>query len=243
MKTVFDELVFGPPGLGGVLYLPGPSGGGSKICDRSPYGNVGTITGATWMRLSSGLWCVNFDGVDDCVSCGHEASLDITTEGTWLAWVKASQLLSSTAHHTIFSKAKRSATPEEANYWVAIVSTVDGVGYLEFYAKDAGGNWTSLVDDTTPLSTGDFYHLAVVFAGGQVSLYVNGRRVKRGTLSISSLLATTGDLEVGRGQGGGGVVAYHFAGGIALPSIYNYAWSELQVQNAFGREKYLFGVW
>jgi len=48
MKALDDreDLVFSPPELGCVHYLPGLPGGGSKIHDRSPCGNIGTITGA-----------------------------------------------------------------------------------------------------------------------------------------------------------------------------------------------------
>jgi len=57
-----DALMFSPPELGCVLYLSGLPNSGSKIHDRSPYGNHGAITGATWQRLPSGLWCLSFDG-------------------------------------------------------------------------------------------------------------------------------------------------------------------------------------
>ena len=74
MKTLLDrdidELIFDPPELGSVLYLTGLPCGGSKIYDRSPYGNHGTITGATWKRLPSGLWYLDLDALDDYVDCG-----------------------------------------------------------------------------------------------------------------------------------------------------------------------------
>ena len=79
-----DRLIYDPPSLGTVLYLPGLPGGGSKIYDRSPYGNIGTITGATWVRTPDGLWCLSFDG-DDHVDCGSGASL--ATTGTWECWL------------------------------------------------------------------------------------------------------------------------------------------------------------
>ena len=80
MKTLLDkeDLIFNPPQLCCVLCLPGLPGAGSKIYDRSPYGNVGTIVGANWVRLPGGLWCLNFDGADDHVDFGTTPSLDIT---------------------------------------------------------------------------------------------------------------------------------------------------------------------
>jgi len=90
MKTLLDkeELVFNPPELGCVLSLPEFPGGGSRIYDRSPYGNIGTITGAGWQRLPGGLWCLSFDGTDDYVNCGNKSSLDITGAITLETWVK-----------------------------------------------------------------------------------------------------------------------------------------------------------
>ena len=51
MKILLDkeDSIFNPPQLGCVLSLTGLPGGGNKTYDRSPYGNIGTIIGATWM--------------------------------------------------------------------------------------------------------------------------------------------------------------------------------------------------
>jgi len=49
---------------GCVLDLRSPITGGSTIYDVSGKGNHGTITGATWVRLPSGLWVLDFDGND-----------------------------------------------------------------------------------------------------------------------------------------------------------------------------------
>jgi len=48
-----------------VLYLPFMEGTGSSVHDLSKYHNNGTITGATWTQLPSGIWVLSFDGVDD----------------------------------------------------------------------------------------------------------------------------------------------------------------------------------
>ena len=73
------------PPIGCVLDLPGLPGNGSYSYDRSPYGNHGTIIGAVWKRLPSGLWCLDFDGLDDNVNCGNASAFDIT--GSFSAWI------------------------------------------------------------------------------------------------------------------------------------------------------------
>jgi hypothetical protein len=47
----------------------------TTIFDKSGKNNHGTITGATWERLPSGQPVLSFDGTDDEVTCGDNASL------------------------------------------------------------------------------------------------------------------------------------------------------------------------
>lgn len=75
-----------PPPAGSVLWLPGYPPLGSTIRDFSGNNNHGTITGATWSRLPSGLWVLNFDGADDIINCGSGASLAVV--GTWECLIK-----------------------------------------------------------------------------------------------------------------------------------------------------------
>ena len=97
MKTLLDRdrLVFEPPQPGCVLYLPGLPGGGNKLYDRSPYANVGTITGATWKRLPSGLWYLDFDGTDDYLDVGQDSSLMPTTSLTIELWLNPDTIVGS----------------------------------------------------------------------------------------------------------------------------------------------------
>jgi hypothetical protein len=62
-------------------------GDSSKWYDYSPYANHGTITGATWERLPSGV-CVNsFDGTDDTLSLPDLRSY-FTDSATFITWIK-----------------------------------------------------------------------------------------------------------------------------------------------------------
>jgi hypothetical protein len=70
-----------------VLYLEGQTDAQSAtIKDKSGYGNHGTITGATWVQLSSGLWVQNFDGTDDYITVTPTASLKVTKQHTIMLW-------------------------------------------------------------------------------------------------------------------------------------------------------------
>lgn len=73
-------------GDGCVLYLEGQQDPQSAtIRDLSGYNNHGTITGATWTRLSSGLW-VNSFITDDFIDCGGNASLNLQVF-TFMGWL------------------------------------------------------------------------------------------------------------------------------------------------------------
>ena len=64
------------PDANTVLWLPGQDDAYSgTIRDRSGFSNNGTITGAVWIRLPSGLWYLSFDGTDDKVTIVASASL------------------------------------------------------------------------------------------------------------------------------------------------------------------------
>ncbi len=85
--VVINGFEYPPCESGCVLYLPGMPGYGATIWDRSPYGNNGTITGATWVRLPSGLW-VNSFITDDKITVTDAPSLRLATFTllTWLYW-------------------------------------------------------------------------------------------------------------------------------------------------------------
>ena len=85
-KGLRRSLIFDPPDIGCVLRMSGRPQGGPVIFDDSPYGNHGTIVGATPVRLPSGLWVLNYDG-DDYVDCGAFTQGRFTSEnfsiGLW----------------------------------------------------------------------------------------------------------------------------------------------------------------
>ena len=224
-------IIFSTPAIGCVLDLPALPGGGSKIYDRSPYGNIGTITGATWIRTPGGLWCLSFDGSDDYVNCGKDASLDITSAITIEAWTKLGVPLS-----------------EQQND-ASIIYKHGGSPTKGYYLEQRG--W----DDTTRFALFDqdsvfhtrqvsapndlnWHHIVGTFNGSSQVLYLD--TVGTAPLSWSGTIsaATTKSLMIGGGEAG-----RYFNGLIALPRIYNRALSALEIQNHFNREKNLFGVW
>lgn len=227
MKTVLDldELVFGPPEPDCLLALPGLPGSGSKLYDRSSYGHLGTITGATWQRAPSGLWCLSYDGVDDFTNCGNAPSLQIQNTITVEAWVKQNTL-----GRRLMGKMNSGATAGWALYF-------DGAGKLGVWI----GGLSALVSDVV-LALGTFGHVAFTYdkPNGILCNYVDSVLKRQTGVTGGTLLNTTDNLDLGRYNAGG--FAY-FSGVIALVRIYNRALNALEINNHFHREKYFFGVW
>lgn len=221
-----DKILFEPPEIGCVLSLTGLPGGGSKIYDRSPYGNIGTIIGATWKRLPSGLWCLSFDGTDDYVDCGTGASLILGTGDFAVeAWVNS---VDSPKDDWPVVMARGSTGAGE---WMLRLADF---GLLNFYGRGANINITG----TTDLKDAAWHHCAFVRPGDNGFIYVDGSEEKSGAGIDSVNLDTAISLKVSSN-----LAKRHWEGYIALPRVYNRALTALEIQNHFQREKHLFGAW
>lgn len=231
MKTLVDRdaLIFNPPMLGCVLFLPGFPGGGNKVYDRSPYGSHGTITGATWTRLKSGLWCLTFDGLDDKVEVSDANHLDIADAITDEAWVKLEYYASGTSMKIIFSK--------EGNYSGGLVeqNVASGSQVHPQYRLIIGSN-PQYAHATTDISD-SWTHLVGTYDGSYIRLFING------VLSAETTASGTIDPNNEPIHIGGGVTQRYAKGSIAILRKYNRALSAIEIQNLFGQEKHLFGVW
>jgi len=78
---------------------------GGKVIDTSGYGNDGVVHGATLVpgleQLGNAL---SFDGVDDYVDCGNDASLNVTNAITIEAWIRPDSLPAPSGHYEILLK-------------------------------------------------------------------------------------------------------------------------------------------
>jgi len=226
-----DKLVFHPPELGGVLSLPGLPGAGSRLLDRSPYGNHGTITGATWKRLPSGLWYLYFDGTDDYVTITFPSAIsfgDLTIE----IWVYPSTPTGSQPYVGIaddLSKIDPNTNDQVLNFAV-------WGGKWHTNMKD-GGAWQGALETATPTPDSNWHLYALTgILGKSRILYLDGVEI-----ASDATFTTLGSVEGLRV--GGEMFQADSNSKIALVRIYQYARSALQIRNSFNREKHLFGVW
>jgi hypothetical protein len=227
--------VYDPPDDGCVLSLTGLTGGGSRIFDRSQYGNHGVITGAVWTKLPGGLWCLSFDGIDDKVSFAGDGILNITQTLTAMAWIKSPSLASD---RVIIGK-DRSGAGEEA--WFVRISSHK----TQFRACKADGVWTTL-DGNVVVDDDAFHQVAVryLFSGDGTSLMnilIDGKLDTTVSSAVGPIQSTANPLNLGQKEYSG--YENPFTGLIALPRIYNRYLSALEIQNIFNCEKTMFGVW
>ena len=227
-----DKLVIDAPELGCIVYVPGLPGGSNTLYERSPYCNIGTITGATWKRLESGLWYLSYDGTDDYVDFGAPPVFTINKYITLEAWI---YLDAKTAdYQTIMGRYDSAANGKIA--YALWINTSDNLAFL--ISEDG-----ILFDDATvSITTGAWHHVAGVYDGISVSVYLNGSPTSQAT-DISSIYSATCNFLIGAQHDTGGGHRRYFGGDVALARVYNFPCSSLQIQEHFQREKHLFGVW
>jgi len=227
MKTLVDreDLIFSPPQLGCVLYLAGLPGGGGRIYDRSPYGNHGTITGATWERLPSGLWYQAMDG-DDRVTITDHASLAVGTgDFTAKVWMRTTD--ASADQGGLMAKWAGSAG------WDLMIEN----GKVQWFITVGG---EAVVADAAAQADGVWHQCIAVRRTTTGYLYIDGvEQTDTLNAGVTDLDAAT-DLLLGN-RGG---LATPYTGDLALEKLkIGIGWDAGQCMLSFNREKHLFGVW
>ena len=226
-----ERILFKPPTLGSVLYLPGLPGGGNKIYDRSPYGNIGTITGATWERLPTGLWTLLHDGVDDYTDCGNAASLNNLSALTAIVWVNL----------TTYGEGDVSRFFSKEVGWY--FSSNSG-GIIDFRVDYATTDFRERVGGG--LGLGVWLRVGITWNGipttGNAKIYLNGVNQSSSTLADGTG-ARDNDSASNLLIGSNAATFASLKGRTALPLLYNEVKSASQMLNDFNQTRHLFGVW
>jgi type II secretory pathway pseudopilin PulG len=154
------------------------SSGATIASDSSGSGNNGTLVNMTpasdWVtgKVNNGL---DFDGSNDYVNCGNNASLNITSNITVAAWVKTRDCGNS-QHNPYVVKGDTS---------YALKQRSDN--YAEFFIYDAG-NWYAALYQVNSSFNNVWHHLAGTYDGLKVKLYVDG--VLRNTVNHNGSIAS-----------------------------------------------------
>lgn len=191
-------------------------GSGTAWTDLSGNSNNGTLTnGPTYSAADGGQ--IVFDGVNDFVSCGNAANLQLATF-TIEAWFKANN--TNSGFRGIISK----------NFaWGLLLENNNLVTY------DFGGG----APRSTAINCGDnvWRQAALVVSGGgsnNAVVYVNSAAALTTTISISN---QTSELRVGAND-----LTQLLAGNVAIGRVYNIALNASQVAQNFNANRGRFGL-
>jgi hypothetical protein len=191
--------------------------------DATFYGesfNDGTINGASWAsgKYGSGL---SFDGVDDYVDAGDDASLDITGSLTVELWAK----LNSHSSTTELDYAGKYRGVGDRS-WALYIGRTDNL--TTFGVWNASDNAAIATSDSI-LSANAWQHLVGVFDSnsGEVALYVDGvKQSTTGTLK-GTINSTSINVKIGKTDAN-----YYFNGSIDEVRIYNKALTQAEIQES-----------
>ncbi len=219
-------LVDGIPESTLALYCPSLQGRGARWLDRSQYANHGTISGATWTRLPSGLWVLSFNGTTDKVDWGADSSLGLVTGGaiTLMVWIKPTTL---------------------PTYLKLLGRGVGSTDYI-FSALSSGALRVYLDSDAKSTAAGVVSALVWQLAGftwdgsgdGLIRCYVNGAKVFTAAAAITTI--ATGSYSLTTSGTEGGFSWYN--GLMGIPREIKRLYSDTEMLRAFTRERHLVGV-
>lgn len=177
---------------------------GTAAGDRSGFGNNGTLTNGPTFQSDSAAptgCSVLFDGSNDYVRVPRSASLESATTGlTVSAWIKPTAVASNT-NYNIVSKADW--TPM-LGFRLTLLGYNQCVGKncLSLMVGSGSARYEPSFNDARLTNLGRWYHVAGVFDGSTVSLYIDGQKVFSGASSVASISPSTTDLFIGSHSAG-----------------------------------------
>jgi prepilin-type N-terminal cleavage/methylation domain-containing protein len=169
-------------------------GSGTVAKDFSGYNNHGTlVNGPTWTTdtpqkaagQGQGKYALSFDGVDDYVNCGNNASLNNLTDGSMEVWIKPAQLANG---RYIWSK----NDPSGGSSYVMAKIIASNQVYFSLYTGTYG--WSPGISSEA-LTVNQWYHIVFVWGSGGMKIYQDG--ILKNSNSYTSWQVTTQSLFIG----------------------------------------------
>jgi len=208
------------------LFCPALQGRGVTLIDRSAYANNGAISGATWKRLPSGLWVLNFNGTADKVTVTHAASIKPTAGLTVIAWFRTTDYTETQGIADVIDDTTGYCL---ILYGSALLSTLRVTGCAGL--TKAGSTAWNNVWKCAGMTFGAI--------GGHI-LYLNGANVASDSDS-GSITQNTRNLTLGNRAFYSPTTAA-LRGDLALPVIVGREYSATEMLRFFTRYRLLFGV-
>jgi hypothetical protein len=227
-------------GLVGHWTFDNRDGSNSLIApDVSKYNNSGTVTGATFTNEGRFKEGYEFDGNGDRISVTENSELNIASNVSWGAWVRAlPRGVSGGDANGIVSRKTVAGGREGYNLFLS-----DQVSNITRCSVDNGS--TSVVASAdSQITFGNWYHLFCVYNGTHLVKYVNGV-LQSGIQSVAFNSMPYPDpdpLIIGRYYTD--TNAYYFNGTIDEVKIFNRALTATEVLNLYqGSKTHEFEWW
>ena len=199
--------------------------------DSSSWGNNGTCSGVNCPSFTSGKFgnALNFDGLNDYVDAGNDASLNITDAITIEAWINPAVAQEKcwdgvSGNYGVMGKV--SAPANSVNWsWQLKYGAPGGGCYLgfQFNANPEGSRWVRVKQNMT---AGQWYHVVGTFDGTDIKSYLNGDL--KDSNKISAIKGNRNKLIIGS-EGW----ANYFNGKIDEVRIFNRALSPDEIKAAY----------
>jgi len=160
-----------------------------------------------------------FDGVDDYIEIPHSDLLDGDDALTYMArvrpdsWTGVDQIMAKSVHAGGAGRAQMGIFSES--------------GVLKARVETLAGSYE--VTGTLPAPRGDWVHVAAVFDGAALRLYLDGVEVAASTFGATTLVKNGDPLNIGKQVG---VDAYYFHGLLDDVRLYRQALSQQQIADA-----------
>ena len=152
---------FPPTGLVGWWRFNGDA------TDSSGNGNNGMVYGTkTYVDSPMGK-ALSFDGVNNYVDCGNDASLKPTIALTVEAWVNYTDFFSDSVGHAIVSESQYTS-----NGFMLYQACGDPYNRVRYFVRIDTGLFIG--QSGTPLLINTWYHLAMTYDGSDLTLYIDG---------------------------------------------------------------------
>ena len=197
---------------GMVAYWRLDEGSGDVLHDRSGTGNHATIHGAKWVPNGEG-YALDFDGIDDFVDCGDDASLNLLGKLSLEAWA------------WIEPQVKRGEPGIIGKAYESFGITQYG-GMVHTYISGGPNNIRSCVPQCS------WHHLASTYDGKVLRLYTDGQLANEHTFALA--VQPGKHFWMGRSDG---ELKYtqdsHFRGRITEVRVYNRVLTHDEILNHF----------
>lgn len=198
----------------------------TRLYDQSRYGNHGTWTAITPVRLPSGLWVNSFNGTTSYIQIPDSNILQPLIISVF-AWVNLTSLAA--VSQAILSKWGAVGNMS----WMLNIDT--GTQTLNIVISRDGTANLAASQNYTPLAGWNF--CAGVFNGVNEVAYVNA--VPGGAQGcVGTIFQSTANVQIGAEDGW----AFPILGMIALSRVYKYALTASQIFTIYQAERGFFGV-